>query len=249
MAPNKFEKYIQEKLRNQEIKPSESAWERISAQLETQQRPKKRYYVWYGIAATLLGVLLVSVWYVQQDKVLVPEPSVVSKTVENPNNSESREKRDTRLFEDAVKTKMDIDKLAKNDIRKENPIVHDKKEEKIAVIERLPQLQKKVTVVTKVSEGLVEELINAKMSEIVARATMLEETSGTISEAEIDALLREAQQQLLKEKIFKKDNSVDANALLADVEQELDRSFRDQIFDALKEGYIKVRTAVADRNK
>jgi len=36
---------------------------------------------------------------------------------------------------------------------------------------------------------------------------------------------------------------------LAEVEDELDESFRDQIFDALKTGYLKLRTAVADRNQ
>ena len=36
---------------------------------------------------------------------------------------------------------------------------------------------------------------------------------------------------------------------LTEVEDELDQSFRDQIFDSLKEGFLKVRTAVADRNK
>ena len=34
-----------------------------------------------------------------------------------------------------------------------------------------------------------------------------------------------------------------------DEEDELDESFRDQIFDALKSGYLKLRTAVADRNE
>jgi len=37
-------------------------------------------------------------------------------------------------------------------------------------------------------------------------------------------------------------------ALLTEVEGELDQSFRDQIFEKLKSGFLKVRTAVADRN-
>jgi len=249
MALNKFEKYIQEQFRNQEIKPSESAWERVSMQLEAQKEPKNRYYVWYGIAATLLGVLLVSVWYFQQDKVMVSTPSAVSKTYENPKHSESRDKKNTPVFDDAVKTKMSTEELVETGVIIKKSIVSDEKEAKIAVIESVPIVYEKGTVVTEVLEGLSEDLMNTKISEIVAQVNMLEKNNTTISEAEIDALLHEAQQQLLKEKIFTKDNSVDPAALLADVEQELDRSFRDQIFDALKEGYIKVRTAVADRDK
>jgi hypothetical protein len=36
--------------------------------------------------------------------------------------------------------------------------------------------------------------------------------------------------------------------LLSDVEDELNRSLRDQLFEKLKEGYQKVRTAVVYRN-
>jgi len=35
---------------------------------------------------------------------------------------------------------------------------------------------------------------------------------------------------------------------LNEVEGELDISFREQIFESLKTGFLKVRTAVADRN-
>jgi hypothetical protein len=38
-------------------------------------------------------------------------------------------------------------------------------------------------------------------------------------------------------------------ALLNQAETELDLSVRDQLFEALKSGYLKVRTAVADRDK
>ena len=52
----------------------------------------------------------------------------------------------------------------------------------------------------------------------------------------------------MNERLFKADNTVDAVALLNEVEVELDQSFRDQIFDRLKTGFMKVRTALADRN-
>ncbi|CAN0604335.1 unnamed protein product, partial [Ectocarpus sp. 12 AP-2014] len=72
--------------------------------------------------------------------------------------------------------------------------------------------------------------------------------NSTVTDAEVDSLLTRAQDEILRDKIFNKDKSVDAMALLTEVEDELDKSFRDQIFDSLKAGFIKVRTAVADRN-
>ena len=72
--------------------------------------------------------------------------------------------------------------------------------------------------------------------------------NAEITDAEIDSLLRAAQQELFTDKILNSEGKVDAMALLTEVEEELDDSFRDQIFEALKQGYLKVRTAVADRN-
>jgi acyl carrier protein len=104
---------------------------------------------------------------------------------------------------------------------------------------------KKVTIPRNPSE----EIIHEKIAEIVAQVEVLEKENSTVTDAEIDSLLRNAQRQILEDKMFRKDRSVDAMALLADVEDELDRSFRDEIFDALKDGFLKVRTAVADRNR
>ena len=77
----------------------------------------------------------------------------------------------------------------------------------------------------------------------------MENTSQEVTDAEVDSLLRAAQRQILTDKLFADSGSVDAMSLLAEVEDELDESFRDQIFDALKSGYLKLRTAVADRNQ
>ena len=78
---------------------------------------------------------------------------------------------------------------------------------------------------------------------------ILEDAKQEVTDAEVDSLLRAAQRQILTDKLFADSGSVDAMSLLAEVEDELDESFRDQIFDALKSGYLKLRTAVADRNQ
>ncbi|MFK7811850.1 MAG: hypothetical protein AB8B59_05100, partial [Maribacter sp.] len=70
-----------------------------------------------------------------------------------------------------------------------------------------------------------------------------------LTEAEVDDLLRNAQEEIFRDELFNRNGSVDALALLNEVETELDKSFRDQIFESLKTGFLKVRTAVADRNK
>lgn len=43
-------------------------------------------------------------------------------------------------------------------------------------------------------------------------------------------------------------NTISAEALLYEVEEELDPSFRDRIFEALKDGFMKAREAIVSRN-
>ena len=93
-----------------------------------------------------------------------------------------------------------------------------------------------------------EELYETKIAEVVAQVGILEQRSEAVTEAEIDSLLRQAQTEILTDKLFNHQGQVDALALLSEVEQELDQTFRDQIFEKLKSGFLKVRTAVAARN-
>jgi len=92
-------------------------------------------------------------------------------------------------------------------------------------------------------------IIDQKVNEVLETVIRLERKSTQISDAEVDSLLRAAQLDILKEKVFQKNGKVDAMALLTEVEDELDQSFRDKIFNKLKERLFKARTAVADRNQ
>ena len=91
-------------------------------------------------------------------------------------------------------------------------------------------------------------LIDIKIGEVMAIVTAHEENNEDLTDLEVASLLRKAQEEILTEKLINSDNSVNPEALLSQVEEELDQSFRDKILQKLKSGYNKVRTAVADRN-
>ena len=92
------------------------------------------------------------------------------------------------------------------------------------------------------------EQINSQLDAVLAQVALLESRQGGVSEAEIDSLLRQAQQEISGHAYHPPRDSVDAMALLMETEEELDRSFREQLFDRLKTGFARVRTAVATRN-
>ena len=83
----------------------------------------------------------------------------------------------------------------------------------------------------------------------MAQIQELKNANDVVTEDEIDALLNEAEKAIFKEKIKSANTqTVDADALLQDVEADLQQSFRDRVFEALKTSYETVKTAVAERN-
>ena len=83
---------------------------------------------------------------------------------------------------------------------------------------------------------------------MLATVLNLESESNQVTDVEVDSLLRAAQFDILKEKVFQDNGKVDAMALLVEVEDEIDQSFREKIFKKLKDGLFKARTAIANRN-
>jgi hypothetical protein len=88
-----------------------------------------------------------------------------------------------------------------------------------------------------------EKFINSKVEEVVAQ---IKKSSKSITDEEINALLNKAQKDIHSKKLIFS-NKVDAIKLLSVVEDELETNFRDRVFEALGDGYEKVRTAVVNR--
>ena len=91
--------------------------------------------------------------------------------------------------------------------------------------------------------------IDAEVNDLISKVQEQQNTGVAYSDAEIDKLLRDAQRDIISEKMFDRErNTISAEALLYEVEEELDPSFRDRIFEALKDGFMKAREAIVSRN-
>ena len=89
----------------------------------------------------------------------------------------------------------------------------------------------------------------AKLNDVVAEINRLNAENHGVSETEIDSLLKQAEREIFTNRIYNENTkTVDASALLQDVEADLEQSFRSRVFEALKSGYVTVKTAVAERN-
>jgi len=244
---NKLEEQIKDRLNNREIIPSDRAWEQLSAELEGRGK-SKRGFLWIAVAAVLIGLLVGSTAYFNTVRSTgIPE----TKIAEIP-SSETRGEPDSAIIKEPTVTDAVGSKKDNRDLRVKSEMEYGAVVALDSAIGKtksgLVALDKEM----KIPEGekmvSAQEVINNKIEEVIAQVALLEQTNTDLSDAEVDSLLRQAQRELFTNKIFRDDHSVDAMALLADVEGELDRSFREQLFELLKEGYFRARTAVAARN-
>ncbi|PIB38488.1 hypothetical protein [Maribacter sp. 4G9] len=250
MEPDKFETHIKNKLEERRITPSDAAWERISGQLEEPRKQGKNGYFWIGIAASIVLLLGTSLFFfTKSEEIDGPAPI---KVVDSGN---------TKIIEQNKEAK---DSIVLGVIQSEALVVNDTKEPKgnrngniqPSLNSQFESVIDTGTSVANTPHSSLEdeiipmvptEILDAKIADVIAQVNDIE-THGKITDAEVDSLLMNAQKEILREKLFNYDNSVNAMALLTEVEEELDQSFRDQIFETLKAGFLKVRTAVADRN-
>ncbi|WP_396633566.1 hypothetical protein [Maribacter sp. R86514] len=248
METDKFEKHIKTKFQEREINPSENGWSKIASELKDDDTKKKPVYLWMGVAASVIVLLGVALFYFNGINELNESPIELVE-IENEDKVEEvitkdpvhlKEKHIVVLQTETKPKSIPVEKVeVEVSNTKENIILNDAIE--VAAVEHVS------TDISNTRLEVSDEIINSKVADIVAQVDVLEQSS-VVTDAEVDSLLKRAQDEILRERIFNTDNTVDAMALLTEVEEELDQSFRDQIFDSLKAGFIKVRTAVADRN-
>ncbi|PIF00371.1 MAG: hypothetical protein CR994_06305 [Maribacter sp.] len=246
MEVDKFEKHIKRHLKEREITPSEAAWDKLSGQLPVAAPKKKNRFIWYSAAAVFVGVLIVSILYFKIRMAFGDTQTEVAKTpsgkIDVPKEGED--------LANPTQEEVELVGAKKGVIQNEGNTVVVLPKETIKGRAEFPALVKEEgrgdglnTFKTK-----TEQLIDAKITELAVQVELLEDRGHQMTDTEVDSLLRKAQQEILRDKITNGNKKVDAMALLDEVENELDQTFREQILESLKTGFLKVRTAVADRN-
>jgi len=246
MEPTKFENHIKETLKGSEIKPSEAAWYKIKGQIKNDYEPKRTGYFRYGIAAGFIGILILSVLYFTTDDVTLNQEVQVAAKPLIPFVDKEKEE----LLKAAVPEEESVIAAVEDpyEADEEKSVAVSKKESKRELVISEDAKLANTEELQNITSEDSNELIDSKITEVLATVTTLEENNKELTDLEVDSLLRQAQKEILTQKLLNSDNTVNPSALLSQVEEEMDQSFRDQIFEKLKSGYNKVRTAVADRN-
>ncbi len=272
MAPLKFEEKIKEKLEQRAIEPSAGSWKRLETQLEQPYTRKKGYKtIWYSVAAIFIGVLILTFVFKSQNTVSGNRDSqFVDKTEEIKEkdnievvlekdipNEVATEKHQTPI-NDGTKEEAIAGSNAEegNTVHNNNPISKDEEyrnqintgvAEKVKdTFKVLEPKQEIVKTVVREDVLAINEIVEGKVANVVAQIQELKKNKTEVTEEEINMLLLNAQREITSQNIFKT-NTVNASALLQEVESEVDETFKQRVFEALKTSFQKVKTAVAER--
>lgn len=274
MAPIKFEENIKEKLEKRTIDPSADAWSSLSANLKINDKKNTRGVLFYiGIAASIIGVLFVTRVLFNTSANELIQPAVVDTNTKASQIKLEEKSSNEVVGEDVIvpiseentredliyKTKLIIKnepKLATRFNQSSNIQVEKKAdqptENEFISSKNRSQAIASVNSVTRREEqpiGITLTYEEVKAIEVINQIKKLETENGIVTDAEIDNLLKQAEREILREHLYNETTRiVDANALLQDVEDDLEQSFRTKVFEGLKSSYKTVLTAVTERN-
>jgi len=247
MGRHRFEDQIKEKLGSREIKPTEGSWNKLRQRLDAEDKTNKPIFWWIGIAASLAGGLLIAgLVFNGPAKVETPIADVPSKNIME-EKADSLPGVENNIASENVITKTPLSVKTENSYP-EQKITQAQKGKVIAnsEVKKKEEIFQPEPALATIVEN---EEINKKVEEILATVMANQENEEAIYSDEIEALLSKAALELSIEKQNSPvTTTISPEDLLYDVEMELEKSFRDKVFDILKDGYLKARTAVANRN-
>ena len=270
MAPIKYEEQMKDKLEKRRLQPSPKSWETLANRLDADEKAPFRFkFSWLAIAASVIGILFVTTMYFNNQPV---EPN--TKTIVNTENNGLKEtKKDTQEF--TIEQTQKLNDVAVEEANSGNTIqnngisnansssivnnssaVNEKKQHTTAKVGDSEMQTMISTNVTNRSEESIVALKSSKLTfedqkvqDVVAQIKGMKLNGSSVTNVEIDSLLKKAQQEILSNRLYNETTrTVDADALLQSVEADLEQSFRSRVFEVLQSGYESVKTRVVQRN-
>jgi len=247
MGQLKYEKDFSEKLNKRKIEPKTGSWEELSLRLNSEEKSKKPIFWWIGIAATLVGGILIF-------SMLFNEPISETPAIVNaPAEEILKEKIESQQISFEKPASQEMTEPEKASVKSVENIFSEKEpvaNSKLASMGNTQKSSKTENDQTQKDPDLMKDTkISGIPEEVIAEASSKENETGEITDAEVDTLLAEASKQISRDRSAKSvSEKLDAKSLLLDVELELEQSIREKVFDVLKEGYFKAKTAVVNRN-
>lgn len=228
MGRNKIEKEFGQKLNNREIMPSAASWDRLDAMLTQaeEQKNKKGFQFKWSIAAAIVGILLVSGFFIKS------QITVAESVEENIKNNQ-------QVTFEASEKGNSISTEATSEVENSDVEISNSSS---AIAESTVNPSKKsnsrINSVTNISGNTKEEI----KSEVVSNPSKIQ-----TDDSNTEMLLASVKAKIDSRE--KEDIRVDAKNLLDQVDEEpLELNKRRKLLKALNKNYQSVKVAVENRN-
>lgn len=255
MAPIKFEEHVKEKLDERKIQPSAGSWDQLSSRLNNNSNKSSGKKWWFSAAAAVLVLLVAGLFYIDlqnQNSTPIVETSIENNHQDNPGKVEIEQP--VQITSEETKEEIQPEVTKPEEINSEVKISEPQKTK--TETERLASNNydnnrktiEPVSITPPSKEEEVKSERSGKVSELMAKISEEEKRSGiNITDAEVDALLAQAVNEINGTGAQLKPERISADALLADVEEEVYESFKEKIFEMVKTGYQKAAVAVSNK--
>ena len=242
MAQNKLETQIKEKLNSREIKPTEMAWDRLDAMLSVAEGKKAKRspflsFRFIGIAASILVFLSVGIYFFNQNDIEInTENSVVVKDNVNGNINENNNEIKSTIINQQE------EQVALNP----QPTTHNPQQSSKSFN---PINQKTTINPNQENQNNNQEVIAQNTIPTKNVVTKIEEKQVQVKPQvdDIDALLALASKSNQNQKSDSK-IKISSSALLAQVDGEVDMTFREKVMKKVTKNYEEIKVAVTTRN-
>lgn len=257
MSSNNIDKHIAEKLKNRELKPSNSAWERLETRLDNQEATKKRnWFLYIGYAAGLaLLISFVALYFTGSDSKTLIEEVIVNTSIDTLKINNKGIEKFIKNTDEAV---------VEFEEKKQEKQLHNKKE---TITETKTSILKEEIAFKNIQK---EELSKGEVVELNKSAKQKKKNSISRVKVNSDDLLfsvthtpNEVKEYYAKHKLKREDVlkaiedelkesnlKIDPSIILAEVERTIDdEEFKGDFMQKLKSRISDIAVAIVDRNK
>ena len=240
MEPNNIEQQIKNKLEGRTIQPSVKSWNRLDAMLSVEEKPKKKSFLWYYVAASLFFIFGMTYWLTNQNATeVIPQNTIVT--------TKGEDTLDSFEEENSIENKVEMNEKLIEDVQlNHNSVIVHKQEPKNV------NYDKKIKVENPKEETFIQNQIIEEKEAIVEnnKPKTINNKPVNISLEKLLASVENNQENssITNPNKTKRTVKVDANSLLSSVESEINEEYLETTFDKLKRKFEQAKTAVANRN-
>lgn len=264
MSTNKIDKHIADKLKNRELSPSPSAWERLSSQLDEHQNKKKtNWFLYVGYAAGLALLLSIGFRFFTATEPEIPSEIIVETPIDTLKMKDAKIEELLTNTEEAI-VQVEKHKKETKTIKKESSsptnksvkvkLKEEKSEEIVAIKPVLDERLPKEAVIASVEKKSIEAIKTTNSRIKVNSDDLLFAVTHNSEEIkEYYAKHKVKREDVLKTIEFelkKSEFKIDPNVILAEVERTIDdEEYKGDFMQKLKSKISDIAVAFVERNK